>query len=95
MATQTGHYEMTSAWAKGNIGGKYPFSEVNEPGTYVANWSGHLMRFSEDSLKPGRSPLMDMVAKEPLYVTKISENPYVAIEKARQIAADFDCNVNF
>ena len=86
--------EYGDSWGKG-IGGKYTFSEINDPGTYVADWSGHLLRFPEDSLKQGRSPLMDLVAKEPLYVTKISDNPYIPVTKARQMAADFDCNVNF
>ena len=86
--------EYGDTWGKG-IGGKYTFDEINEPGAYVTDWSGSLLRFPEDSIKPGRSPLMNMVGKEPLYVTKISENPYVALTKARQMAANFDCNVNF
>ena len=77
-------------WAK-----QVKFEDINEPGTYVANWSGHLLRFPEDSLKQGRSPLLDIVGKEELYITKISENPYIPVTKARQMAADFDCNVNF
>jgi|TARA_B100000315_G_scaffold170138_1_gene158705 hypothetical protein len=86
--------EYGDTWGKG-IGNKYTFGEINDPGTYVADWSGHLLRFPEDSVKAGRSPLMDMVGKEVLYVTKISGDPYVVLTKARQLAADLDCNVNF
>lgn len=71
------------------------YADINEPGTYVANWSGVLLRIPEDSIKPGLSPLLNIVAKKPLFVTKISENPYVPITKARQLAADLDCNVAF
>tara|TARA_B100000315_G_C14319676_1_gene470202 strand:- start:143 stop:394 length:252 start_codon:yes stop_codon:yes gene_type:complete len=78
------------SWAK-----KIKFEDINEPGAYMADWSGHLLRFPEDSIKPGRSPLLDIVGKEPLYVTKISGDPYVTLTKARQMAADLDCNVNF
>ena len=79
-----------TSWAK-----KIKFEDINEPGTYMADWSGHLLRFPEDSLKQGRSPLLDIVGKETLYVTKISEDPYVTLTKARQVAADLDCYVNF
>ncbi len=79
-----------TSWTK-----KIKFEDINEPGAYMADWSGHLLRFPEDSIKPGRSPLLDIVGREPLYVTKISENPYVTLTKARQVAADLDCDVNF
>ncbi len=71
------------------------FADINEPGTYVANWSGHLLRIPEDSIKLGLSPLLNIVGRKPLLVTKISENPYLPITKARQLAADLDCNVVF
>jgi hypothetical protein len=71
------------------------FDEISKPGTYVCNWSGHLLRVPPDSLKEGRSPTMEIVADEDVVVTRISENPYIPLTKARMIAADLDLDVNF
>ena len=72
-----------------------PFENIQEPGCYVCNWSGHLLRIPEDAIAPGRSPVMNMVGRDPLYVTKIADNPYIPVTKARLVAADFDLPVNF
>ena len=72
-----------------------PFDQINEPGCYICNWSGHLLRVPEDAIAPGRSPLMCMVGCDPLFVTKISDNPYVPVTKARLWGANCDVNVNF
>ena len=71
------------------------FEGINEPGAYVANWSGHLIRIPEDGVAAGRSPLISMSATEPLTVTKISDNPFVPVTKARLLASNLDVNVNF
>lgn len=72
-----------------------PFDQINEPGAYVFNWSGHLLRVPEDGVKPGRSPVVELIGKEQLYVTKVSDNPYIPATKARMIASNFDLAVNF
>ena len=77
------------------VGTQVPFDCINEPGTYVCNWSGHMLRVPEDAIKPGRSPLICITGNEPLMVTKISEDPFVAISKARLLAANCDLAVNF
>ena len=76
-------------------GAQVPFESINEPGCYVCNWTGHLMRVPEDAIKPGRSPLMSITGTEPLFVTKISCEPFLAISKAKMLAADYDVVVNF
>ncbi len=76
-------------------GTQVPFEAIQDPGTYICNWSGHLLRVPEDALKPGRSPLICITGSEPLFVTKISDDPYVAISKARLLAANCDLGVNF
>ena len=78
-----------------NFGSVLPFDGISENGAYVANWSGHLIRVPEDGLAQGRSPLINIVGTEPLTVTKISDNPFVPITKARLLASNFDVNVNF
>ena len=72
-----------------------PWDNINEPGTYVCNWSGHLLRVPEDGVTPGRSPLVSIVGQDPLFVTKICDDPFVPLTKARLLASNFDIMVNF
>ena len=72
-----------------------PFKDINEPGCYICNWTGHLLRVPWDGVKPGRSPLINMIGTETLFVTKICNDPYVPVTKARMLAAECDCAVNF
>ena len=80
---------------EGHAGTVVPFDQINEPGCYVCNWSGHLLRVPEDGVAPGRSPLMSMIGHDPLYVTKISDYPFIPLTKARLLAANWDVTVNF
>ena len=77
------------------FGTQIPFEGINDPGCYVCNWSGHLVRIPEDAIKPGRSPLLSITGADPLFVTKICNDPYVPVSKARMLAADCDVAVNF
>jgi hypothetical protein len=77
------------------IGTQLPFEAIQEPGCYICNWSGHLLRVPDDAVAQGRSPLMMIRGKEPLFVTKISDDPFVQVSKARIRAADKDVCVNF
>ncbi len=72
-----------------------PFDSIQEPGCYICNWSGHLLRIPEDGITPGRSPLINMVGHDPLFVTKISDNPFVTVTKARLLASNYDLPVCF
>ena len=77
------------------LGAKLPFGDLSEPGTYYSDWSGHLIRIPDDALKPGHSPLIEILGKDPMVVTKLSDDPFVPITKARIIAADLDLAVEF
>lgn len=77
------------------FGTTMPFESISEPGCYVCNWNGHLVRVPEDGVAQGRSPLINIVGSEPLFVTKISDNPYIPLTKAKTLACNFDLNVNF
>ena len=77
------------------FGTQIPYQAINEPGCYINNWSGHLLRVPEDCIKPGRSPVMEILGTDPLFVTKISNDPYLPLTKARMLAADCDVIVNF
>jgi hypothetical protein len=72
-----------------------PFETINAPGCYICNWSGHLLRVPDDGVAPGRSPLINIIGNEPLFVTKLSDNPYITLTKAKMIASNLDCAVSF
>lgn len=72
-----------------------PVEAISDPGAYVCNWSGHLLRIPDDGIASGRSPVLNIVGSEPLFVTKISDNPFITITKARLLAANWDVDVNF
>ena len=83
-----------------STGASYPgttivFDSIQEPGAYICNWSGHLLRIPDDGVNPGRSPMVNIIGSEPLFVTKICDNPWVSVSKARLLAANFDLFVNF
>lgn len=86
--------QSTSTFAT-NCGTTVPFDSIQEPGAYICCWSGHLLRVPEDGIAPGRSPLVNMVGCEPLWVTKIHDNPFLTVTKARLIASNYDLPVNF
>lgn len=73
----------------------FNFDQIDSPGAYVCNWSGHLVRIPEDAVSHGRSPVLEFVARDDLHVTKVSDNPFIQLTKARMIASDLDLNVNF
>ena len=79
----------------GTAGQTIPFDGVNEPGAYICDWSGHLLRVPEDGIAPGRSPLINMIGTKPLFLTKISDDPFITRTKARIIASNLDVHVNF
>ncbi len=72
-----------------------PFDSVQEPGAYICNWSGHLVRIPQDGVTPGRSPMINLVGSEALFVTKICDNPFVTVTKARILASNLDLPVCF
>ncbi len=90
-ATQRG----TNYESQASCGTTVPFESIQEPGCYICNWSGHLLRVPEDGVAAGRSPLVNIIGTEQLLVTKLSENPFITVTKAKMIASNLDCNVNF
>lgn len=72
-----------------------PFERIGQPGCFVMNKTGDLIRVPDDALLEGSSPTMDVVSNDPWLVTKISDNPYVPLRKARALAADMNLHVNF
>ena len=96
MTTATATHKNTNCCDEtAGFGQTVPFASISTPGCYVCNWSGHLLRVPEDGVAPGRSPLLNIVGPDTLFVTKISDNPYIPVTKAKMLACNFDLNVNF
>ncbi len=95
MTNQTNPQQFDTGYHTTAPGATIPFDTINEPGAYVCNWSGHLLRVPEDGVAPGRSPLINIVGPDPLMVTKISDNPYITLTKAKLLASNYDLTVNF
>jgi len=95
MSTTSTHTCTTNSESRTGCGTTIPFESIQEPGCYVCNWSGHLLRVPEDGVAAGRSPLINIIGHDPLFVTKLSDNPFITITKAKMIASNLDCSVNF
>ncbi|MBI3834343.1 MAG: hypothetical protein HY287_08450 [Planctomycetes bacterium] len=72
-----------------------PFEAIHQPGCYICNWSGNLLRVPEDGIAAGNAPAVSFIGNQSLFVTMISNNPYITVTKARLTAANFDVSVNF
>ena len=73
-----------------------PWTEIHEPGAYVSNETGILFRIPESALKPGHSPLIDVVgAKGEEMVTCISKDPFTPIDKLRLLSSDANIQPTF
>jgi len=74
---------------------RIPFGEIHDPGAYVNNYTGSLFRIPEEALVKGHSPVMEIVSLTGPIVTKVCDDPWVPISKARLLAADADIQINF
>jgi hypothetical protein len=80
---------------KGQNRVRVPFGEIQTSGCYVCNHTGTLYRIPDEALATGRSPLIEVVSSAGTLMTKVSDDPWIPISKARQLAADADLYPNF
>ena len=79
-------------------GGKWmtvPFNEITEPGAYYFHTTGALYRIPPECLAPGHSPMLNIYCDDQCLVTKISNDPWIPVSKAREICSNWDFFVNF
>ena len=72
-----------------------PYNSINEPGTYYFHPTGMLFRIPPEAIAPGHSPLISINWSEECYCTKITDDPWVPVNKAREVCANWDFAVNF
>jgi len=76
-------------------GASIPLDTIGSSGAYVCNWSGHLLRVPEGLAPVGRPLGLNIVGREPLTVTKISDDPDVSLAHARTLAASLGVTAGF
>lgn len=75
--------------------GSVAAENVTQPGAYVCHSGDHLLRVTKEGVELNPAAKVGLVGKEPLFVSKISESPFVTLTKARIIAANSDLFVGF
>lgn len=81
--------------ARGAAAISIPFDTIREPGTYVCNWNGFLLRVPAEMQTPDRLRSINLIGAEPLLVTKISDDPQLPVTQARAAAAALSLKVSF
>ncbi len=72
-----------------------PLGDVKEPGAYVCRESGDLLRIAPTGVASDSSELLERQETEPVYVVRIHPDPFVAISRARVLAANLDLEISF
>ncbi len=71
------------------------WNQIRSAGTYVCNWSGHLLRVPPESISHDGTPGFNIVGADPLFVTKISDDPELNLHSARQSASELNLTIGF
>ena len=69
--------------------------EITAPGAYVCHGRGDLIRVSGSDLTSDDLEELKSAADEPVYVTLVSEDPFIPISRARIAAANLDVEISF
>jgi hypothetical protein len=72
-----------------------PWESLETPGFYVSRATGNGYRVPAEALIKGASPVIEQVSAHPSQLVKISDNPYIPLIKARQLAANNNIEPNF
>ena len=86
--------QSTRSWLPGDVPRKL-LGEITEPGAYVCHGSGDLLRVADSETPPGNVEPIESKGGQPIYVTRISSDPFVPISKARMAAANLDIEIHF
>ena len=72
-----------------------PLSEITKPGTYVCRDSGDLLRVLPDGPVSGDNEPTRRNETEPVFVIRLSLDPFMLITRARMEAANLDVEIRF
>ncbi len=74
---------------------RMPIQNICEPGCYVDNRNGTLIRISETMVSYGATAFHGFTSEIPWYVTKISDDYTAPLDQCRIIAANASLRVKF
>ena len=86
--------QLNASWP-GSVVSWESLDQINEPGAYVSRGGGDLIRVPVSGASCGDAELMDKHSSEPVYVTRISGDPFLPISNARIAAANLDIEISF
>jgi hypothetical protein len=72
-----------------------PLAEITQPGAYVCSHTGDLVRIARTGAFSNEAELIERHGTEPIYVTLISDDPFIRISQARVAAANMDIKISF
>jgi hypothetical protein len=71
------------------------WGDLEAPGFYVSRASGNGYRVPAEALIKGASPVIQQVSAQPSRLVKLSDNPFIPLIKARNLAANYNIEPNF
>jgi hypothetical protein len=71
------------------------WGDLETPGFYVSRATGNGYRVPADALIKGGSPVIEQVSAQPSRLVKLSENPFIPLIRARNLAANCNIEPNF
>lgn len=80
---------------RGRVLARVEFSEIHAPGVYVMERGGLLVRVPPNGMAEARNPLISVCGDGPVWMWRLSEDPWLPLHKARSIAANHDLTVAF
>ena len=71
------------------------WDDLESPGFYVSRSTGNGYRVPAEALIKGGSPVIEQVSARPSRLVKLSDNPFIPLIKARNLAANCNIEPNF
>jgi hypothetical protein len=71
------------------------WDDLETPGFYVSRATGNGYRVPPEALVKGASPVIEQVSAKPSRLVRLSENPFIPLIKARNLAANCNIEPNF
>ena len=68
---------------------------LETPGFYVSRSTGNGYRVPAEALIKGASPVIEQVSAKPSRLVRLSDNPFIPLIKARNLAANCNIEPNF
>ena len=89
---------MESQTTEQRTNGSHPevsWGDLETPGFCVSRATGNGYRIPAEALIKGASPVIEQVSAQPSRLVKVSDNPFIPLIKARNLAANCNIEPNF